>query len=178
LPEELPEPNEGTKRRSKLPLILGLVGCLVLGAGGFAAAFTGLLPIGGGGTDSHAAPGVDSGDGTAHGEPAAGDHGGQALDATFVPIEPLIINLGEGGSNRHLRFRAELEVESGFGSEVAALMPRVVDVMNGYLRAVSVADLEEPAALVRLRAQLLRRIQVATGEGRVRDLLVMEFVLN
>jgi len=31
---------------------------------------------------------------------------------------------------------------------------------------------------VRIRAHLLRRIQIVTGEGRVRDLLVTEFVLN
>ena len=57
-------------------------------------------------------------------------------------------------------------------------MPRIVDVMNGYLRALDAAELENPAALVRLRAQMLRRIQIVTGEGRVRDLLITEFVLN
>jgi flagellar FliL protein len=51
-------------------------------------------------------------------------------------------------------------------------------VLNGYLRAVETSDLENPAALVRLKAQMLRRIQIVTGEGRVRDLLVSEFVLN
>ena len=58
------------------------------------------------------------------------------------------------------------------------LLPRVTDVLNGYLRAVSVEKLEEPTALIMLRAQMLRRIQIITGEGRVRDLLIMEFVLN
>jgi flagellar FliL protein len=57
-------------------------------------------------------------------------------------------------------------------------MPRVVDVLNGFLRAVDVTDLEDPAALLRLRAQMLRRVQIVTGEGAVRDLLVMEFVVN
>jgi flagellar protein FliL len=57
-------------------------------------------------------------------------------------------------------------------------MPRIVDVLNGYLRAVEVREFEDPAALVRLRAQMLRRVQIVTGEGRVRDLLVTEFVLN
>ena len=57
-------------------------------------------------------------------------------------------------------------------------MPRVLDTLNTYLRAVDVADLENPAALAKLRAQMLRRVQVVTGEGRVRDLLVTEFVLN
>ena len=58
------------------------------------------------------------------------------------------------------------------------LRPRILDVLNGYLRAVEVAELEDPSALVRLRAQMLRRIQVVAGEGRVNDLLISEFVLN
>ena len=57
-------------------------------------------------------------------------------------------------------------------------MPRILDVMNSYLRAIDTGSLEDPAAMVRLRAQMLRRIQIVTGEGRVRDLLVTEFVLN
>ncbi|MBC7156526.1 MAG: flagellar basal body protein FliL, partial [Rhodobacteraceae bacterium] len=41
-----------------------------------------------------------------------------------------------------------------------------------------VEELLAPAALVRLRAQMLRRVQVVAGAGRVRDLLVNEFVVN
>ena len=62
--------------------------------------------------------------------------------------------------------------------EVTLLIPRILDVLNGYLRAVEVSELGDPNALVRLRSQMLRRIQIVTGEGRVRDLLVTEFVLN
>jgi flagellar FliL protein len=29
-----------------------------------------------------------------------------------------------------------------------------------------------------LRAQMLRRVQIVAGEGRIRDLLIMEFVLS
>jgi len=43
---------------------------------------------------------------------------------------------------------------------------------------VETKDLEDPLALVRLRAQMLRRVQMVTGEGRVRDLLITEFVIN
>jgi flagellar FliL protein len=53
-----------------------------------------------------------------------------------------------------------------------------MDVLNGYLRAVEVAEIEDRSALIRLRAQMLRRVQIVTGEGRVRDLLVTEFVVN
>ena len=49
---------------------------------------------------------------------------------------------------------------------------------NSYLRALELRDLEDPSALTRLRAQMLRRVQVVAGPERVNDLLVMEFVLN
>jgi flagellar FliL protein len=75
-------------------------------------------------------------------------------------------------------FTAQLEVEPAYSQEVTDLMPRIVDVLNGYLRAVKVAELEDPTALIRLRAQMLRRVQVVVGDGRVKDILIMEFVLN
>ncbi|MBC7477731.1 MAG: flagellar basal body-associated FliL family protein [Pseudorhodobacter sp.] len=99
-------------------------------------------------------------------------------DIAFVPLEPVTITLGEVAANIHLRFTAQLEVESARKDEVTLLVPRILDVLNGYLRAVEVSELGDPNALVRLRSQMLRRIQIVTGEGRVRDLLVTEFVLN
>ncbi|MDJ0627407.1 MAG: flagellar basal body-associated FliL family protein [Rhodobacter sp.] len=151
------------KKRSKLPLIVGLVLALVLGGGGFFAVYSGMI-LGAGGEhaeDDHA---------PAKAEPLP--------EVAFVPLDPLVINLGKGASSRHLKFRAQLEVNPSYQSKVAALLPRVLDVLNGYLRAVSITDLEEPTALIRLRAQMLRRVQMVTGEGYVRDLLIMEFVLN
>ena len=98
---------------------------------------------------------------------------------SFVAVEPLIINLNDpSGDNRHLRFQAQIEVPTQYEQEVITLLPRIVDVLNGYLRAVAVPELEDPAALIRLRAQMLRRLQVVAGEGRVKDVLIMEFVVN
>ena len=99
-------------------------------------------------------------------------------DISFVPIEPVIVSIGPGAEGRHLRFTAQLEVAGSHSAEVTTLLPRIVDVMNGYLRAIEPAEFDDSAALVRMRAQLLRRIQIVTGDGRVRDLLVTEFVLN
>ena len=146
------------KKKSKLPLILGLVLFLALGGGGFYAVYSGLIlaPA----TETTA---VDS---------------GAAPEIAFVPIEPVVISLGQVADNHHLKFAAQLEVERAAESEVTRLLPRIVDVLNGYLRAVEVAELEDPDALVRLRSQMLRRIQIVTGDGQVRDLLVTEFVLN
>ncbi len=101
-----------------------------------------------------------------------------AQAAVFVPVDPITINLGAGGQTRHLRFVAQLEVPAAQSAEVARQMPRIVDVLNTYLRALDLPDIEEPAALSRLRGQMLRRVRLVVGPDRVNDLLVMEFVFN
>jgi len=101
-----------------------------------------------------------------------------ASGLAFVPLSPLTITLGQDARNTHLRFQAQLEVHERYKAEIMRLEPRFLDVLNGFLQALDARDIEDPAALVRLRAQMLRRMQVVAGEGRVRDLLVTEFVLN
>ncbi|OIQ80529.1 flagellar FliL protein [mine drainage metagenome] len=152
--------EEPPKKRSKLPLLIGVVLMLILGGGGFYATYSGLL-FGAAKTDA---------------KPVEGAPG--PADIAFVPIQALVVSLGPESKSSHLRFSAQLEVDHAHQASVTALMPRVLDVLNSYLRAVEPADLENPSALVRLRAQMLRRIQIVTGEGQVRDLLITEFVLN
>ena len=147
------------KKKSKLPLIIGVVLALVLGGGGFYATVSGMIL------------------GSGHG-PAQAAEIAALPDIAFVPLAPLVVSLGAAAQSRHLRFTANLEVAGAHTAEVVLLQPRILDVLNGYLRAVEVAELEDPSALVRIRAQMLRRIQIGSGEGRVRDLLITEFVLN
>jgi flagellar FliL protein len=59
---------------------------------------------------------------------------------------------------------------------VERLSPRVLDILNSYLRAIDIAILEDPGALITVRAQMLRRIQIVIGEDFVTDLLITEFV--
>ncbi|MBP1805083.1 flagellar basal body-associated FliL family protein [Rubellimicrobium aerolatum] len=157
-------PAEEKPKKSKLPLILGVVLAVLGGAGGFMAVKMGLL-------GSHAEE-----------EPAP-----EALEeaqlpelapAAFVALPPLVVNLPGGDGRRFLRFSGQLEVAPEHVEEVTTLSPRVVDVLNGYLRALEPREVEDPTALLRIRAQMLRRVQVVAGGDRVRDLLVMEFVIN
>lgn len=163
-----PQDAEAKPKKSKKPLLIGLVLALLLGGGGFYATFSGLLlaPAG----ESHAEGG--------HGEDAQGAPADPLPDIAFVAVDPVLVSLGTAAGSRHLKFTAQLEVAKSYAEEVTILMPRILDVLNSYLRAVSVAEIEDPAAMTRLRAQMLRRVQIVTGEGRVRDLLVTEFVLN
>lgn len=155
-----PRPRKGIGK----PLAVGLLLAVIGGSGGFYAVNSGLLadkstPETAAQYDSHA----DNKDAPAF---------------AFVRLDPLIISLPGSQGRDHLRFAAQLEIDPKYQSEVEAVKPRIVDALNGYLRAVDLAVLEDPAALMRLRAQMLRRIQVVTGQGQVKDLLIMEFVLS
>lgn len=156
-----PDSAEEKPKKSKLPLILGLVLAVVGGAGGFWVVQSGLLEGGN--------------------EEAGGTHEvhvSELPDFVYVELKPLVISLHEGGEDRHLKFQAEIETKAVFKGDVEKLRPRIVDVLNTYLRAVKLKDIRAPSALVRLRGQMLRRIQMVVGEGRVNDLLIQEMVLN
>ncbi|SEL27135.1 flagellar FliL protein [Roseovarius nanhaiticus] len=158
--------GEAPVKRSKKPLIIGLVLALAGAGGGFYAVWSGLIM----GAESLAASVPAETDAQASVE--------DLPDVEYVAIEPLVISLGNGATGKHLRFRAQLEVTPAYRTDVEHLMPRVVDVLNSYLRALELADLTDKAALVRLRGHMLRRAQIVVGEGRINDLLIMEFVLN
>ncbi len=152
--------EEPAKKPSKKPLLIGLLLALLLGGGGFYTVFSGML------FGAHA-PGA-----------AAEVHAEDTPQVAFVPVEPIIINLGGGGSKEILKFSCQLEVVAQHQEAVQHLLPRISDVINSYLRALEPQVLEDPTALVRIRAHLLRRLQMVTGEGQVRDVLITEFILN
>ena len=145
----------------KLLIISGIFS-LVAAGGGFYAATQGMIPL----------PGMQKDERVEKTEAVP------LGDVAFVEIAPMLVPMGNLLSNRHLRFRAELEVDPAYVHEVEVLLPRIVDVLNGYLRALDRDDLERSAALVLLRANMLRRVQTVVGDGRVKDLLIMEFVVN
>ena len=158
------------------PLLIGLALMAMGAGGGYAAVTMGLIPGFGGGGDGAPeamAEAESPGPAEAHGDPRQA-----AATVAFVPVEPMVVTLGSGMERTHLRFASQLEVPAGRATEVAALMPRVVDVLGGYLRALDPAAVAERDAGARLRSQMLRRAQLVLGPEAVNDLLVTEFVLN
>ncbi|MFV2038042.1 MAG: flagellar basal body-associated protein FliL, partial [Paracoccaceae bacterium] len=124
-PEE--DAEETPKKRSKKPLLIGVVLALVLGGGGFFAVFSGMIL---------APPPMTE-------QESQMDASAPLPDVVFVEIQPMVVNLGTGASARFLRFQAQLEVRTSAEQEVVQILPRVVDVLNGYLRAVEISDLEK-----------------------------------
>lgn len=155
-----------TEKKGKGRMILGVLLALAGAAGGYVAVSQGLIPGGAASATADASPGAD------HVQPEA------LPNVQFVDLGPIIVSVNPGGDSRHLRFHAQLEVPDAHTAEVEKMRPRILDVFNGYLRALELRDLQDPLALPRMRGHLLRRASVVLGEGRVRDVLVTEFVLN
>ncbi|MFC6689103.1 flagellar basal body-associated FliL family protein [Jhaorihella thermophila] len=158
------------KPRTTLPvgLILSLVLAAMGGTGGFFAVRAGILPVG----KPHATAATHESGMSSHEEDAA------PPETEFVSIDPMVVSIGYGRERMHLKFRAELEVNPEDAETFRHVMPRILDMLNGYLRALEPRDLEDPLALLRIRSQLLRRINLL-GDGKTaRNLLIVEFVVN
>lgn len=114
--------------------------------------------------------------------PAAAAAGGHARidpkDVAFVNLEPLVISLGPGARSKYLKISISLETSKTHEKSLNELSPRIRDVLNSYLRAVDESDLERPAGMTRLRAQMLRRLQLVSPQGAVNDILITDFVLT
>ncbi len=156
---------EAAKKGGKTGLIVGAALAVALGGAGFFAVYAGFVP-----TPEKAPAPVEA--------PATATVAAAPPLSEFIQLEPIVITLGSGAQLRQLQFVGHLEIEPGRSEAVTVVQPRVRDALNTYLRAVSPDDVEDPAALLRMRAQMLRRVQVVTGEGVVRDLLVSEFILR
>lgn len=157
---ELEDDEDAPKKKGgKGPLIIGLVLAIAGGGGGFFLGSSGIL---GGGS----APEEEVKDESA------------LKNTSFVSLEPMIVSIVRPDRVSQLRLQLALEVESPYAGEVEAVMPRVRDVLNSYLRAVDPTEFDGAGTLVRLRGQMLRRVQIVVGNDAVHDLLVQEFVVN
>ncbi len=90
----------------------------------------------------------------------------------------MIVTLPPNAKNNHLRFTALIEVPLDHQEDVEFLIPRIQDILNGYLRALTAEDIEGPGALFKIRLHLFRRIAMVVGLGKANSLLVTEFILN
>ncbi|NOD63905.1 MULTISPECIES: flagellar basal body-associated protein FliL [unclassified Ruegeria] len=159
------EQAEVPDKKGKKAMLIGVILAIAGAAGGYFLTSSGLIPFGGKAAKESS-------------QDVEKDTPARALaDVGFVDLPPVIVSVNSG-SSRHLKFHAQLEVNAPYVADVEKMLPRIMDVLNGYLRAVELRDLEDPLALMRIRGHLLRRVEIVVGDGRVRDVLVMEFVLN
>lgn len=192
------EPKKGNSKKL-IMIIGGVVVLLIAVAAGLY--FTGMLdsvlgkkPECTAQVDEHGEPVLDE-----HGEPVmecpeeehaeegghakkggGGGHGEEGAMGNFVEIPPMIVNLNtENGTPRYLRLTVQLEMESAEDvAAVQAVIPRVVDQFQTYLRELRVRDLRGSAGIYRLQMELLWRVNQAAAPIEVKDVLFQEILIQ
>jgi len=168
--EDLGGGRRGSTRKrlsgKKLVLFVILPVLLVVGAAA-GLWFSGALgPLGGTQTATTAEPAT----------PAA------ATGPYFWPAKPmdLLVNLRTDGPRpSFLKLSVSLELEHPEdGVKIADVMPRVTDTLQVYLRELRADQLQGSAGLLRVREELLARINAAVRPVRVKDVLFNEMLIQ
>ena len=92
----------------------------------------------------------------------------------------MLVNLsGPEEQPRYLRLKVQLELENQSDLEaVQAVMPRVVDQFQTYLRELRIKDLRGSAGIYRLQMELLSRVNAAAYPTEVKDVLFQEILIQ
>lgn len=98
--------------------------------------------------------------------------------ATFVVLEPMVVSISPIGRSKHLKISLVLETDGDGAAELLDHGFYIQDVLNTFLRSVDSEVLEDPAAMSRLRAQILRRVRAIVPDANIQNVLITEFVLT
>lgn len=148
--EAAPPPME-----KKKGILIPLIVAALMGAGGFASTFLGFWsPADLFSTDPKS---------------ARAEAGFEFMD---IPTIEMTI---PGANARSLVLAVSLEVAPRDRAAVQAMMPRVLDAMNGFLSDIDPAAYDKRGVLEIIRAELLTRIGHVLGGPLVKDLLITEF---
>lgn len=98
----------------------------------------------------------------------------------FYDLPEILVNLNSSGKKEtYLKIRIALELEdSRTQMDMEPLMPRVVDNFQVFLREMRVEDLSGSAGMVRLKEELLQRINLSVQPLKVRDVLFKEMLIQ
>jgi flagellar FliL protein len=115
--------------------------------------------------------------------PPEGEHGevAQAGPApTFMDLPDMLVNLtAAGGQRAVLKLAVALELKAPEAvPQIEAVMPRVIDNFQVFLRELRVEDLSGSAGMFRLKEELVRRVNLAVAPVAVRDVLFKEMLIQ
>ena len=98
----------------------------------------------------------------------------------YYDIPEMLVNLNSSGRKTgYLKISVSVEVGSEADAEqIEAVLPRIVDSFQVYLRELRVEDLSGSAGLQRLREELLMRVSNAAAPTVVRDILFREMLIQ
>ncbi len=159
--EKQGEQNEEPKKPKKMLFILiGVVGLLVVGGGGFFAY-----------TKFFASPPVAE-------EAPLPEEVPEAVGEMFA-MKPFVVNLADPKAKRYLKIQMSLEVESVEALEkITKLEPRLQDIVIMMLTSLSFEEVMTPEGKLRIRDELHERFSQVTRPYKVINIYFTEFVVQ
>ena len=161
-------------------LIIGVLALILLLGGGAGAYFTGLLDklLG---HEEVKCEEVKEGDD--HYQECADKLAASAQAAgpgTFFAIPDMIVNLSSNAKQpRFLKISLKVELEKAEDQpRFEAILPRVIDQFQTYLRELRIEDLRGSSGMYRMKIELLSRVRAAAPDMNVRDILFQEILVQ
>jgi flagellar FliL protein len=98
----------------------------------------------------------------------------------FSDMQDILVNIqNNDGTPAYLKLGVSLELEDDAQkTAIQPLMPRITDQFQAYLRELRLDDLKGSAGVLRLKEELLRRVNVAAAPYHVRDVLLKEMIVQ
>lgn len=115
------------------------------------------------------------------GDGKAAEHGTSVSQATyFYDLPEMLVNLDSAGERpSFLKLQVALELrEPDAAHRLEPLLPRIIDAFQVYLRQLRVADLNGSAGMLRLKEELLRRVNLAVAPMSVEGVLFKELIVQ
>lgn len=102
-----------------------------------------------------------------------------APDPVFYDMPDFLVNLSGPPPQHYLKMRVALQVTSKEAvPQLELQMPRVLDGFQTFLRELRPEDLEGSRGMLYLKEELLRRLNLATQEPLVTDVLFKEIIVQ
>ncbi len=101
-------------------------------------------------------------------------------EAGFLDLDGILVDLNTGERNRtYLKIQVSLEVaDPSEMKSINAMMPRIIDSFQVYLRELRIEDLKGSAGMYRLKEELLLRVNAAIAPMKVDDVLFKEMLVQ
>jgi flagellar protein FliL len=98
----------------------------------------------------------------------------------FSEVPDILVNIqSSDGTPAYLKLSVSLEMDNDLEKTgMTALMPRLVDQFQSYLRELRVDDLKGSEGVLRLKEELLRRVNAAAAPYHVRDVLLKQMIVQ
>ena len=103
-----------------------------------------------------------------------------SAEPVYYDLPEMVVNLDNGGEQAvYLKLKVALELSVQDPQEILdPIMPRIIDRFQIFLRQLRPEDLQGSASMLKLKQELLRRINLAAAPLEIDDVLFREMVIQ